>query len=214
MWCDECGEKMHDTVRDHEDADVELTCPQCRSSIEEMQLRTRLERMIMTTAGGGDIGCSEAIAKKLLAFEDLLTEVVHLCECETDGQPFFMLPPTEVARVISRAGLCTCIFEAQGHAAGTRATRLLRNENYGDLLKLAFEGYAVVLREARVSSVLSFLEPLAACLAAMAAEASPRATRVSVLLPGVKGVLEAERTTTEGRSPARGGCLPGKRARR
>lgn len=194
MWCDACGEKMYDTARDHEDPEVDLVCPQCRGSIAEMQLATRLKRLVRT------LGCSDEVARVLVAYENLLTEVVHLCECEPDGQPYFMWPPKDVARIMSRDTICEVVSMKQGKEAGTRLTRMLRGGDYGSAFELGLVGYAAALRhEARVSPV-SVIEELGAQLFELAGSGptNPHSRtpvhlqRCGQLCPVVRRVLEAE----------------------
>ena len=91
-WCDDCMAQMHDAARDHED-DVELSCPQCRGSIAGMQMQGRLERI---TAADG-LGCTEEQAHEVVAYENLLSELVHLAQCDASGLPYFTQPAATVA---------------------------------------------------------------------------------------------------------------------
>ena len=84
--------QMHDAARDHED-DVELSCPQCRGSIAGMQMQGRLERI---TAADG-LGCTEEQAHEVVAYENLLCELVHLAQCDASGLPYFTRPAAMVA---------------------------------------------------------------------------------------------------------------------
>ena len=119
-------EAMYDTARDHEDQEVELSCPQCRGSIANMQLSQRLDRWMRASPAG--IGCSEEAAHELIAYENLIAETVHLCECEDDGHPYFMWSPSEVARVMSRDEICNVVEARQGRASGNSLRRMLRSE--------------------------------------------------------------------------------------
>ena len=56
-WCDKCMESMFNTARDHEDVDVELSCPQCRGSISDMQMQTRIDLVLSKLKG-----CTEEVA--------------------------------------------------------------------------------------------------------------------------------------------------------
>ena len=96
-WCDGCMAQMHDAARDHEE-DVDLSCPQCRGSIAGMQLQGRLGRL---TAADG-LGCTEEQAHEVVAYENLLSELVHLCECDESGLPYFTMPAATVAPMAFR----------------------------------------------------------------------------------------------------------------
>ena len=122
-WCDPCMAAMFDTARDHED-DVELTCPQCRGSIADMQEQSRRARI------KGSLECSEETARDIVAYENLLTEVVHLCECEETGLPYFTIPAETVSWIMSRDPICTIVQDKQGPAEGTRLRRMLRASDY------------------------------------------------------------------------------------
>ena len=126
VWCDSCMEAMYYTARDHEDQDVELSCPQCRGSIANMQLTQRLNRWMSASPNG--IGCSEEVAHELIAYENLVSSTVNLCECEDDGQPYFMRPPREVARIMSRDEICYVVEAKQGQQALQALSRMLRAE--------------------------------------------------------------------------------------
>ena len=86
MWCDGCMEKMYYEARDNDEYERELRCPQCRKSVAEMQAEARLERFVE------GLGTDAKTASVLLAYENLLTEAVHLCEAQTDGMPYYSLP--------------------------------------------------------------------------------------------------------------------------
>ena len=134
-------EKMHDVARDHEE-DVELSCPQCRGSIAGMQLQGRLGRI---TAADG-LGCTEEQAHEFVAYENLLSELVHLCECDETGLPYFTMPAAIVARVMARDEICEIVDAKQGAAAGTRLRRMMRAEDYAAAFALTLQGCAAVLR--------------------------------------------------------------------
>ena len=184
-WCDPCMAAMFDTARDHED-DVELTCPQCRGSIADMQEQSRLARI------KGSLECSEETARDIVEYENLLTEVVHLCECEETGLPYFTIPAETVSWIMSRDPICTVVQNKQGHAEGTRLRRMLRASDYPGAFSLALHGLARVLRGA-APSALPFLEEIATNLSGMAAEDSPRARRVAAMAADARRVLNAER---------------------
>ena len=122
VWCDTCMAQMFNTARDHEDTEVELTCPQCRGSIARMQETRRVGRLT------GCLGCSEEAALELVAFENLLVEASNLCACEPDGNPFFTLPPGAVSRIMSRDAICDVVETSQGRDAGGKLRRSLRSE--------------------------------------------------------------------------------------
>ena len=46
LWCNGCMEAMYNRARDDADEEVELTCPQCRKPVPEMQDEARLERLV------------------------------------------------------------------------------------------------------------------------------------------------------------------------
>ena len=195
MWCDACMENMFNTVRDSEDHNAELSCPQCRTSVGEMQMLSRVARYTEHLA------CTEDEARFLVLFENLFTEMVHLAECAPDGQPYFMLAPSAVARIMSRDQFCDVITESQDHAAGTRLRRMLRAERYGDCAAMALEGYAAALRAiASVPSALPYLELIASDLRQLSASAPTFAA--SDVLPSVERVVAAERAR-EAQQPKR-----------
>ena len=140
-WCDSCMEAMFDTARDHEDPDVDLVCPQCRGSIAGMQQRSRTARII------DGMGCTEEVAADLIAFEDLLTEVVRLCDCRPDGRPYFMKPVSAVARVMSRDEICDVVGRKMGQVHDAQLRRSIRAEDFAGGIALLLEGYAGVLRD-------------------------------------------------------------------
>jgi len=174
MWCDACMAAMYETARDHFD-DVELSCPQCRGSIPEMQLTTRTRRL--TDAAPAGLGCSDAVARELIAYENLLVETVHLCQCEVDGRPHFLLPPACVARVMSRDAVCDIVGEKQGAVSAAKLRRMLRFEDYSGVMDVALDGYTSVLRDgAKVPSVVRFLEWMKKDLLEMAGQGCVRIT--------------------------------------
>ena len=182
---------------------MELTCPQCRGSMANMQLQSRLKCL------SAFIGCSEEAAMAVIAYENLLTEVIHLCECEEDGLPYFTSPVGAVSRVMARDELCDIVDDEQGHGEGTRLRRMLRGENFADAFVLALEGYVKVMRQVVSSpgAVAPFLERIQQDVSTIAAERSPRAGRVGHVLPGVLRVVaasgDAERATSARRSGQR-----------
>lgn len=229
IWCDSCMASMYDTARDHDSDEVELCCPQCRSSIANMQRDARLGRI---TAG---VGCSDEVAHVLMDYENLLTEVVHLAECEAGGMPYFTMPIEAVARIMARDTICDVVDAMQGREAGTRLRRNMRSADMASCFAVGVEGYARVLRlDAGVPSVLPYLctiqQDLAAMVGhvAMAAGAPQRdaATRERLrgLLTAAERVLHAEESlerqraaaaapAVEGRRPARPASRAGKRKR-
>lgn len=139
-------EAMFETARDREEYDVDLVCPQCRGSIAEMQHQSRVSRI--TSVDG--MGCSREVANDIIAFENLLLEVVHACECEPDGRPYFMKAPGTVMRVMARDEICDVVGRKMGHSMDTRLRRMLRAEDFGGVVALVLQGFAELLRcEAR-----------------------------------------------------------------
>ena len=188
IWCDSCMESMFNTARDSDDVDGgSLACPQCRTGVGEMQFLSRIGRYT------DQLRCTEEAARDLVWFENLLVECVHLAECEQDGQPYFMIPPEEVGRVMSRDEICDIVDAKMGHAAGTRLRRMLRSGSYGECAALVIEGYAGSLRsDAKVTSAIPFLDLMIEDLRTMAADGQPHAERVATgLLPKISKVFEA-----------------------
>lgn len=178
-------EQMYNTAR--EQPGTELLCPQCRGSIAGMQLNHRIQRL--TSPDG--IGCSEAVARSIVGYEDLLSETVHLTECEEDGQPYFMVPVCAVARVMSRDVICNCVQEKQGHADDTRLRRMLRAGDYEGVMVLVLEGFVDILRhDAGIRSVVPFLNMLVQDLRALA-EHPVEVVRTQPVRPGVTSLLKA-----------------------
>mmetsp|Transcript_6313 Transcript_6313/g.10673 ORF Transcript_6313/g.10673 Transcript_6313/m.10673 type:complete len:282 (-) Transcript_6313:184-1029(-) len=186
-WCDSCMEQMYNAARDSED--IELACPQCRGSIASMQLKSRISHITAT------IGCSSETARAIVNYENLLTETVHLCECEEDGQPYFMVAPASAARVMSRDPICQIVSEKQGHAEDSQLRRMLRSADYSGAIELVLKGYVHVLRsDAQVPSASPYIESLAEYLTEMRnAKLSSCADVADSLLPIVTRVVEAER---------------------
>lgn len=135
-------EKMYDTARDHEDPDVDLKCPQCRSSIANMQYDARLACLRAKLPR-----CSQEAAETLVKYEDLLTETLHLSGCDTNGHPFFTLPPAVASRIMSRDAVCAVVRARQGAAAAAQLSRQLRSEDYAGAMELLVGGYAAALAD-------------------------------------------------------------------
>ena len=74
--------------------------PGGRASIPDMQQSVRLRRV---TRG---FDCSEAQAEVVVAHENLVAEIVHLCEAGGDGMPYYTRPPGVVARIMARDSIC------------------------------------------------------------------------------------------------------------
>ena len=218
VWCDSCMASMYDTARDHDSEEVELCCPQCRSSIANMQRDARIGRI---KAG---VGCSDETAYVLLDYENLLTEVVHVAECAEGGMPYFTMPIEAVARVMARDTMCDVVDAIQGREAGTRLRRNMRSADMASCFAIGVEGYARVLRlEAGVPSTLPFLRTVQNDLAAMVVDHPPTAAgmpqraaatreRLHGLLTAAERVLNAEEAkeraaaaapAVEGRPPSR-----------
>lgn len=141
MWCDTCMEAMYNKVRDDEEMDEELKCPQCRKPVADMQLEARVARIL------DFFNCSEADSSKLLMYEGLLSELVHVCESLEDGMPYYTLPRQVAARALSReSSMCDVVREAEGTSAGTRLGRMLRGGEYAGATVLVIRGYANALR--------------------------------------------------------------------
>jgi hypothetical protein len=151
--CDACMARMYEAARDSEEG-AELQCPQCRRSIASMQRERRTRRITEAIAG-----CTEERARALVAYESLLSEVVHLCECREDGMPYFMVPPVAVARVMSRDAICEVVDEHQGRTPGARLRRMLRAGEFGGAASLALAGYASALRAALSAAPVSSGRP-------------------------------------------------------
>ena len=193
-WCDGCMAQMHDAARDHEEDEVELSCPQCRGSIAGMQLQGRLGRI---TAADG-LGCTEEQAHEVVAYENLLSELVHLCECDESGLPYFTMPAATVARVMARDEICEIVDVVQGAGAGTRLRRMMRAEDYAAAFALVLQGCAAVLRAAssvpRASGLVSeILQGVVADLRAMVRGGDVRLTKMVADAAPVLEALEAER---------------------
>ena len=215
-WCDQCMAQMYNAARDHEE-EVDLTCPQCRGSISDMQLQCRLNRI---TAADG-LGCSEEQAQEVVAYENLLTELVHLCECDESGLPYFTMPAATVARVMARDEICEVVEAKQGAATGSRLRRMMRAADYPSAFALALQGFAAVLRASRnVPRASALVEELVADLAAMVRGGC---ARVAGMVVDARRVLEAERASEcatvaaaararpRGRTPHAQRSLPGSR---
>ena len=153
VWCERCMEQMYNAAMQHEDGDVELSCPQCRRSIAGMQHDGRVKRVTER------IRCSETVANRIIGYENVTTELVHLCACEEDGSPYFMMPSGAVARIMSRDAICDVVEQVQGKRALEQLRRNLRSERYDAAWELVVVGYLSVLkREAALSTILPFLE--------------------------------------------------------
>ena len=151
-WCDACMEAMFNTARDEDGNDgASLACPQCRTQVGEMQFLSRIARYM------DQLGCLETAARDLIWYENLLCELVHLAQSEPDGQPFFLLPPAQVSRIMARDEICGVVDQTQGKGAGARLRRMLRANAYGDCTELILEGYVAALKAAGAASVLPFL---------------------------------------------------------
>jgi hypothetical protein len=134
MWCDSCMEQMYNRARD--DGEVNFGCPQCRSSISEMQFESRLSRITER------FGCSDEAALAVLGYENLFTEMVHLCECQPDGAPYYTVPLEAAARILSRDEILDVISVFQGDDAQARLRRMLRAADFSRAAALVLEGHA------------------------------------------------------------------------
>ena len=220
-WCDRCMAQMHDAARDHEE-DVDLTCPQCRGSISDMQLQGRLRRI---TAADG-LGCTEEQACDVVYYENLLAELVHLCECDESGLPYFTMPVATVARVMARDEICEIVDEKQGTAAGSRLRRMMRAADYPSAFALVLQGFAAVLRASSsvprasglpsVEEMVTPLEMLGMLVADLSAMVRGGGERLVRLVLDATQVLEAERAAqcTAGTTGAKVRKQRGQRGRR
>lgn len=200
MWCGGCFEQMYNAWQENaREEDHELACPQCRGSIASMQRRSRMARITAPATVGAStseraIGATEAVAEELVAYEDLLTEVVRVAQSEAhgdDGKPYFKMAPAAVARVMSRDVICDIVDHAQSTAECNRLQRRLRSEDYGGAFGIALDGYAAALRRAAVAEVRDFVQDMAADLAYISeyyfddvdeAAADPPANSIEALL--------------------------------
>ena len=197
MWCDECGESMYNAAQEREEPDAEMRCPQCRKSVADMQHEQRVQRLVDRDGG---VGCTEAHAGILIAYEHLLTETVHLCECESphsyapaaapDGRPYFTQPPATVARVLSRDAICDVVREEQGAAEGSRLRRLMRAQDYGGVMGLVMRGYAAALRRGGVPSSMPFLEAIVEDLRWMSLTPAPTPALDALMGPVLAAVAD------------------------
>ena len=139
MWCDSCMEAMYNRARDSRDEEVVLSCPQCRKSVADMQLEARIERMIEAH------DCTEDVCFSLLAYENLLTETLHMCESWDNGVPHYTLPLEAAARVLSRDEVCSIIGEFQGSDGEGSLRRCLRSGDLVGAAIIVLRGYVGVL---------------------------------------------------------------------
>lgn len=142
MWCDACMAGMYDRARDDADQEVDFSCPQCRKNIGEMQFESRLTR-IDEAFGNAE----RAFIINYIAYENLLSDTVHLCECDADGRPYYMVKPEQAARVMARDELCDIVKTVQGSMASTRLRRMLRAGDFGNAAALVMEGFAKLLKQ-------------------------------------------------------------------
>ena len=154
IWCDPCMERMYYVARDEAG---ELRCPQCRGSIGDMQLGARIERVTE------NLGCADpGKARLIVEYENLLAELIHLCEAQADGMPHYTVAPEDVARIFSRAPECEALREIQGSADVTWLRRLLRDADVARAASMVLHGYAQLLRAtvpaAAVTKVLRLIE--------------------------------------------------------
>ena len=146
-------ENMYNAAMQHEDADVELACPQCRRSIADMQHDARVKRITQHLRVTSDV------AEDVIAYENLATEVAHLCACGDDGAPYFMMPGGAVARIMSRDRICEVIEHKSGRGVVEAFRRNLRAEKYDAAWRIVLDGYVGVLRhDAKLASARPFLE--------------------------------------------------------
>ena len=189
IWCERCMEQMYNVALNHEDESVELSCPQCRGGVAEMQHDSRVARIVRR------LDCADDVARLVVEYENVATELVHLSACEADGAPFFMLPAGAVARIMSRDQICDIIEKTQGATAGQAFRRQLRAENYAGAWPLVLQGYIDVLRrDAQQPSVQPFLQFMVDGLVGMIAHSSisPSAREA---LQELLQVLEAQKET-------------------
>ena len=192
MWCDTCMESMYEEARDNREYDVHLSCPQCRTSVADMQAEARLERLV-------DLGCaSSEMAELVLLYENLFTELLHMCETKANGEPHYTVELHSVARTLSRDETCDIAHAVQGAAADSRLRRSLRGGDYPSAALVVLRGYVDILSRAGVcaASKVACVEWVAHYLrktCEVANEEPAIAERRAALLEGVEGILEGQR---------------------
>jgi len=157
LWCNGCMEAMYNRARDDADEEVELTCPQCRKPVPEMQDEARLERLVAKVRERppyappvGVLSPSrvrEFCARVIMDYENLVSELVHLCKATPGGLPYFTMPTEAVARIMSRDdGLVGLVKGLQGAQADSKLRRALRAGDYAGAAAVVVRGYGFWLQ--------------------------------------------------------------------
>jgi len=178
LWCNGCMEAMYNRARDDADEEVELTCPQCRKPVPEMQDEARLERLVAKVRERppyappvGVLSPSrvrEFCARVIMDYENLVSELVHLCKATPGGLPYFTMPTEAVARIMSRDdGLVGLVKGLQGAQADSKLRRALRAGDYAGAAAVVVRGYGFWLqnleKEASGAVVLQQLHDNLSC---------------------------------------------------
>ena len=167
-----------------------------------MQHESRVQRVI------GRLRCPANVAEDIIAFENLLTELVHLCACDEggDGRPFFMVRPQAVARILARDELCNIVERVHGRGECDKLRRSIRAMDLVAAWRLVLAGYVLVLRrDARLPSIEPFLNLLLDDLGRMRVyDKDSDARRLVELERALKDVKGEELSTTDGTAEATG----------
>ena len=166
-----------------------------------MQARARLERVIE------GLGCSDFdLAGTILAYEELLTETLHMCEAHENGMPYYTQALEVTARILSRDSVCDVVDAIQGNAEGSRLRRMLRGGDYIGATMLVLRGHVAQLRVSVPNeSVVSVVDAIAQYLfevtsiagASLNNETPTIAERRAALLTGMEAILETVRASAQ-----------------
>ena len=101
-------------------------------------------------------------------YENLVSELVHLCKATPGGLPYFTMPTEAVARIMSRDdGLVGLVKGLQGAQADSKLRRALRAGDYAGAAAVVVRGYGFWLqnleKEASGAVVLQQLHDNLSC---------------------------------------------------
>lgn len=219
FWCNSCMEAMYNRVRDEQELDdVELTCPQCRKPVPEMQDDARLERLrrvvrerppyappleVLKSAERQKEFC----ARVIMDYENLVSELVHLCKAQPGGLPYFTMPTEAVARILSRdESVVGLVKSLQGQSADQKLRRCLRGGDFSGAAAIVIKGYGFWLQNLeRGASSAAVLQELLDHLRSVDAAATPPMPvkeLIAVLDRIVKNAREKENAAQPAAAPA------------
>ena len=115
-------------------------------------------------------------------YENLVSELVHLCKATPGGLPYFTMPTEAVARIMSRDdGLVGLVKGLQGAQADSKLRRALRAGDYAGAAAVVVRGYGFWLqnleKEASGAVVLQQLHDNLSKLPTAGASRWPRISR-------------------------------------